>query len=56
MKIPYLSFDYQHGLMNLQLKEACEKVIDSGWFIMGDFLKNFEENYANLSKEIEKLM
>lgn len=50
MKIPYLSFDYQHSLMNLQLKEACEKVIDSGWFIMGDFLKNFEENYAKLSK------
>ncbi|MNK30647.1 dTDP-3-amino-3,6-dideoxy-alpha-D-galactopyranose transaminase [compost metagenome] len=49
MKIPYLSFEYQHGLMKAPLKAACEKVIDSGWFIMGGSLKEFEDKYATLS-------
>jgi dTDP-4-amino-4,6-dideoxygalactose transaminase len=49
MKIPYLSFEYQHGLMKAQLKAACDQVIDSGWFIMGEYLKKFEEEYAELS-------
>jgi dTDP-4-amino-4,6-dideoxygalactose transaminase len=49
MKIPYLSFDYQHGLMNSELKKACNQVIDSGWYIMGEHLQKFEENYAKLS-------
>lgn len=49
MNIPYLSFEYQHGLMKTELKAACEGVIDSGWFIMGDSLKEFENKYAALS-------
>jgi dTDP-4-amino-4,6-dideoxygalactose transaminase len=49
MKIPYLSFEYQHGLMKAQLNAACEQVIESGWFIMGGYLKKFEEEYAKLS-------
>jgi len=35
--------------MNSQLKAACENVIDSGWYIMGEQLKNFENSYAKLS-------
>ncbi|WP_316840673.1 DegT/DnrJ/EryC1/StrS family aminotransferase [Pedobacter gandavensis] len=50
MKIPYLSFEYQHGLLKPELKSACEKVIDSAWFIMGNSLKEFEENYAKLGQ------
>jgi dTDP-4-amino-4,6-dideoxygalactose transaminase len=49
MKIPYLSFEYQHGLIKAELKSACERVIDSNWFIMGESLKNFESKYARLS-------
>lgn len=49
MKIPYLSFDYQHGLMKEELKAACSNVIDSGWFIMGSNLTDFEGNYSVLS-------
>lgn len=49
MKIPYLSFEYQHSLMKEEFKAACEQVIDSNWFIMGDSLKVFEEKYAKLS-------
>lgn len=48
MKIPYLSFEYQHGEIKDELKAACEKVINSAWFIMGNSLKEFENNYAKL--------
>jgi dTDP-4-amino-4,6-dideoxygalactose transaminase len=49
MKIPYLSFEYQHGILKEHLKSAFENVLDSGWFIMGEHLKKFEEEYAQLS-------
>jgi len=32
---------YQH-----ELKEACSRVIDSGWYILGKELESFEKNYA----------
>lgn len=49
MKIPYLSFDYQHEMMKTQLYAACEQVIESGWFIMGRSVVKFEKQYAALS-------
>lgn len=49
MNIPYLSFKYQHDLIKEELKEACEKIIESGWYIMGDHLKKFELEYALVS-------
>ncbi len=49
MKIPYLSFNYQHSLMKSELKDACDSIIESGWFIMGEALKKFEQEYAQLS-------
>lgn len=30
-----------------ELKEACARVIDSGWFIMGNELSAFEQEFAN---------
>jgi dTDP-4-amino-4,6-dideoxygalactose transaminase len=53
MIIPYLSFEYQHGLMKTQLKAACDQVIESGWFIMGNCVKTFEEQYAKLSNTVD---
>jgi dTDP-4-amino-4,6-dideoxygalactose transaminase len=29
-----------------ELKEACSKVIDSGWYIMGEELENFEIEFS----------
>lgn len=55
MKIPYLSFNYQHGIMKEELKQACENIIESGWFIMGEALKTFEQNYAKLSNTKEAI-
>ena len=49
MKIPYLSFEYQHGIMSEEFKSAFDQVLDSAWFIMGNNLKEFEEAYAKLS-------
>lgn len=31
-----------------ELKNVAERVIDSGWYLMGEELKAFEENYARL--------
>ncbi|MXD56814.1 aminotransferase, partial [Escherichia coli] len=31
----------------MELKDACSRVIDSGWYIMGAELKTFEEKFAN---------
>ncbi|WP_213637611.1 DegT/DnrJ/EryC1/StrS family aminotransferase, partial [Providencia rettgeri] len=30
-----------------ELKQACSRVIDSGWYIMGAELENFEKNFSN---------
>ncbi|AWS49989.1 MULTISPECIES: DegT/DnrJ/EryC1/StrS family aminotransferase [Providencia] len=30
-----------------ELKDACSRVIDSGWYIMGKELESFETNFAN---------
>lgn len=32
---------------NKELKEACSRVIDSGWYITGKELENFEKNFAS---------
>ncbi|BCV44445.1 hypothetical protein TUM17379_14630 [Shewanella algae] len=29
-----------------ELKEACQRVIDSGWYILGEELKHFEEEFS----------
>ena len=49
MKVPYLSFDFQHLQIKSELKQSFDKVLDSGWFIMGNNLTYFEEEYARLS-------
>ncbi|EKM0742191.1 DegT/DnrJ/EryC1/StrS family aminotransferase [Escherichia coli] len=29
-----------------ELKEACAKVIDSGWYVLGEYLEEFEKDYS----------
>ncbi|WP_032195143.1 DegT/DnrJ/EryC1/StrS family aminotransferase, partial [Escherichia coli] len=29
-----------------ELKEACAKVIDSGWYVLGEHLEEFEKDYS----------
>ena len=49
MRIPYLSFVYQNSLMKEDILKACENVLDSCWYIMGENLESFEKRYANLN-------
>ncbi|HCO5252650.1 TPA: DegT/DnrJ/EryC1/StrS family aminotransferase, partial [Escherichia coli] len=30
-----------------ELKDACARVIDSGWYIMGKELESFEQNFSD---------
>ena len=33
-----------------ELKSAANRVIDSGWYLLGDELRNFEQNYSSFCK------
>ncbi|MFC1237545.1 DegT/DnrJ/EryC1/StrS family aminotransferase [Vibrio sp. F74] len=44
--IPFLDLKKINNSYNEELKEACGKVIDSGWYIMGEELKLFEHDFA----------
>lgn len=44
--IEFLSLKDVNSVMSAELKKAAERVIDSGWFISGNELKTFEENFA----------
>lgn len=47
MKIPFLNLKSINEQYQKELKEACSRVIDSGWYIMGQELRLFEEKFAN---------
>lgn len=44
--IPFLDLKDINAQYSQQLKEACARVIDSGWYIMGNELKQFEIEFA----------
>lgn len=44
--IPFLDLKSVNESMNAELKEACARVIDSGWYISGNELKKFEKDFA----------
>ena len=45
--IPFLDLHKTHKLETEELKKAANKVIDSGWFILGENVKNFENSFSN---------
>ncbi len=45
--VDFLSLKKINNCYERELKEACSRVIDSGWYIMGTELINFEKEYAN---------
>lgn len=45
--IPFLDLKSINQQYRNELIEACTRVIDSGWYITGNELKTFEENFAN---------
>ncbi|WP_367971422.1 DegT/DnrJ/EryC1/StrS family aminotransferase [Vibrio scophthalmi] len=45
--IPFLDLKEINHQYNQELKEACSRVIDSGWYIMGNELNAFEQEFAD---------
>ena len=50
MKVPFLDLKKINLGYEFGLQEKLKSVIDSGWFIMGSHLNEFEKNYANFNK------
>lgn len=46
MKIPFLDLKAINSRLKTQLLEAASNVIDSGWYIGGDYLAKFEAEFA----------
>lgn len=46
MIVPFLNLKLINQQHREELKQACEKVIDSGWYISGNELKAFESEFA----------
>ena len=47
MKVPLIDLSRQHKPIKRELMDAFEKVLDSGRFILGDEVKNFEHEIAS---------
>lgn len=45
--IPFLDLKEINGQYQQELKEACSRVIDSGWYVQGTEVTAFEQEFAN---------
>jgi dTDP-4-amino-4,6-dideoxygalactose transaminase len=50
MKIPFLSFDSMHLPIKSEIMEAFESFYDSNWYVLGEKVKTFEEDFSNYNK------
>lgn len=50
MKIPFLNFQTMHSSIREEMMEAFAQVYDSNWYINGQNLKRFEDEYAALNQ------
>ncbi|MDN3548722.1 DegT/DnrJ/EryC1/StrS family aminotransferase [Mucilaginibacter aquaedulcis] len=48
-KIPFFSFDNQHGLIQEEILNAFKFVLDHNWYILGKSLEEFESAYAHFN-------
>lgn len=46
MKVPFVSFEAMHEEIKEDIYKAFDRVYTSNWFIQGNALKEFEDNYA----------
>ena len=47
MNIPFLDLKAPHEELRAELRQAFERVLDSGWYILGNEVKQFEQEFAN---------
>jgi dTDP-4-amino-4,6-dideoxygalactose transaminase len=45
--IDFLNLKNINAQYSVELKEACSRVIDSGWYVLGKEVKEFEKEFAN---------
>lgn len=46
MSIPFLDLKAPHDEIRVELRKAFERVLDSGWYILGEEVKQFEQEFA----------
>ena len=46
MEVPFLSLAPQHASLRAALTEAFTRVVDSDWFVLGEEVQQFEQEYA----------
>jgi dTDP-4-amino-4,6-dideoxygalactose transaminase len=49
MQVPFLDLNKQNQLIRRELDAAYKRVMDSGWFVNGNELKAFEQEFATYS-------
>lgn len=47
MKIPFVNMEPMHKAIEEEVMKAIERVYHSNWFILGEEVKNFEEEFAS---------
>src|SRR3989442_12706818 len=47
MKIPFLDLKFPYFEIKEELDSAYKRVMDSGWYILGDEVSSFESEFAN---------
>ncbi len=47
MNVPFLDMRAPHQELREQMRAAFERVLDSGWFILGKEVKGFEDEFAS---------
>jgi dTDP-4-amino-4,6-dideoxygalactose transaminase len=50
MNLPFLSFKYVNAAIREETLKAFEIFFDKSWYILGDEVKNFEQQYAAFNK------
>ena len=46
MKIPFVSFEVMHKEIESEILEKFKEVYEKNWFVQGEEVKKFEEEYA----------
>lgn len=50
MRVPFLSFEPQHVPLRGALTDAFARVYDSYWYVLGEEVKYFEQEYASFNR------
>ena len=50
MHVPFLSFEAQHVPLREAMTAAFARVYDSQWYVLGEEVRQFEQEYAAFSR------